>query len=82
LRQTSSPTSPRTELPVGVDDVHRHPERRPPSEHALIGAARRRREEARADLGAARAVDDRAAAAADVLEAASGTAPGSTARRS
>ena len=50
---------------LGVDDVHRHPERGPAERARLDRHRRRRREEARADLGAARAVDDRAAPAAD-----------------
>ena len=68
LRQTSSPTSPRTRVAVGVDDVHRHPERGPAERARLDRIARRRREEARADLGAAGEVDDRHARAADLLE--------------
>ena len=51
-----------------VDDVHRHPERRPADGARLDRPDRGRREEARADLGAAGAVDDRHARAADVLE--------------
>ena len=70
LRQTSSPTSPvpTSERAGVVDDVHRHPERRAADRARLDRADRRRREEARADLGAARAVDHRHARAADVLE--------------
>ena len=50
-----------------VDDVHIHPERGA-AERARFDRDRRRgREKARADLGPARAVDDRAAAAADSL---------------
>ena len=67
---------------VVVDDVHRHPERRPAERARLDRHRRHRREEARADLGAARAVDDRHARPADVLEQPAVRARGSTARRS
>ena len=50
-----------------VDDVHRHPERRAAERARLDRADGSGREEAGADLGAARAVDDRHARTADVL---------------
>src|SRR4051794_12051531 len=51
----------------GVDDVHRHPECRAAERARLDRRRRSGREEAGPDLGAAGAVDDRAASAADVL---------------
>ena len=60
LRQTSSPTSSRTELPSASTTSIAIPSAGPPREHALIGIADRRRQEAGAHLGSARAVDDRA----------------------
>src|SRR4029450_12749257 len=39
FRQTSSPTSPRTELPSGSTTSIAIPSAGPPSEHALIGIA-------------------------------------------
>src|SRR5581483_12513249 len=53
---------------VLVDDVHRHPERGAPERARLDRADDRGREEAGADLGAARAVDHRDARAADRVE--------------
>src|SRR5207253_2663023 len=51
-----------------VDDVHRHPERRPPERARLDRDRGDRREEARADLRAAGDVDQRNAPTADRLE--------------
>src|SRR4029450_1930934 len=51
-----------------VDDAHGHPEPAPSWRAGFERDRRRRRQEARADLGPARAVDDRTARAADLLE--------------
>src|SRR5205823_1605781 len=51
-----------------VHDVHRHPERRTADRARLDGADRGGGKEARADFGAAGAVDHRHAAPADTLE--------------
>ena len=69
-------------LPVGVEDVDGHPQRRPDQRAGLQRRDREGREEAGADLRPAREVDDRAAAAADVLESTSARARGSRARPS
>ena len=53
---------------VGAPDVDVHPERGTSERAGLQLRDRQRREEARADLGAARQVDDRAPAAADLLQ--------------
>ena len=50
-----------------VDDVHRHPERRPAERARLDRHRRHGREKTRGDLGTAGDVDQRHAAAADVL---------------
>src|SRR4029453_11458325 len=53
--------------PLDVDDVHRHPQPPPPQRTPLYRLSNGRREKARADLGAAGAVDDRTAPPADNL---------------
>ena len=65
---TSSPTSPRTELALLVEHVDGHAERGPAERTRRQRLHDVRREEARADFGAARDVDHRAAAPADDVE--------------
>ena len=83
LRQTSSPTSPGpASRPVGSVHGDVHPERRTAERARLQRADRVRRQEAGADLGAAGQVDDRQPRPCRPPRRTSGTARGSTARRS
>ena len=67
---------------VGSPDVHVHPERRSAERARLQLGDRQRGQEARADLGAARQVDDRTASARPLRRTANDTTPGPRARRS
>ena len=79
---TSSPTAPRTGWPSSSNTSTAMPSAGPPSEHGEIGCDDVRREEARADLGAARDVDRPGSARRRRRRSTSATDPRSTARRS